>query len=259
MKLMGLVFLLNWRAKMTTMRKTRDQRVQKKIKAVLDNQTGIIENISTSGGFLKLESEIPTETFLLELKISEFKTIKMECEPLWHNSSGVGFRFLDIKDAKEDLFTQYVEKQIQALKIYGKERVFKTEVMVTLKNTNAFGNVYFSNFIEYQGVVREKFLLANVPNLHQLMANGSLRLVTVDTYHRFISNAYFGETLVVELTTSEIKAATCRLEILFKNKATGKMVGEGYQRICLVSEKGRVMRIPENFLGLLNFYHEIKE
>ncbi len=244
---------------MTKMKKDRAPRVQKKIKAILDNGTGIVENISTSGGFLKLPHDIPDAPFHLELKLSEFKHIKMTCSPQWHNEEGVGFKVLEIQEQKEDLFAQYMEKQFQALKEYGRDRVFKTEIVVTLKNTNVFGNVYFANFIEYQGVVREKFLLANVPHLHQLMAEQKIRLVTVDTYNRFIANAYFGDTLVVELTTSEIKAATCRLNIKFTNKATGELIGEGYQRICVVSEKGKVIRIPEDFLGPLNFYQEIKE
>ncbi len=244
---------------MTKLRTNRAPRVQKKIKAVLDNGTGVVENISTSGGFLKMDGDIPTTPFQLDLKISEFKTIKMTCDPQWQSHDGVGFKVLEVQEAKENMFSRYVEKQLQALSVYGKDRVFRTEIMVTLKSTNVFGNVYFSNFIEYQGVVREKFLLANVPDLHDLMANQSIRLVTVDTYNRFISNAYFGDTLVVELTTSDIKAATCQMNISFKNKATGLLVGEGYQRFCVVSAKGKVVRIPENFLGPLNFYHEIKE
>jgi len=244
---------------MTKIKKDRAPRVEKKIKAVLSCGTGIVENISESGGFLRPDQEIPDAPFQLELKISEFKNIKMRCEPQWQSSDGVGFKVLDIQEAQEDLYSEYVEKQLQALRVYGNERVFKTEIMVTLKNTNVFGNVYFANFIEYQGVVREQFLLANVPDLHNLMAEQKIRLVTVDTYNRFISNAYFGDILVVELTTSEIKAATCRLNITFKNKATDELIGEGYQRICVVSEKGKVIRIPETFLGALNFYHEVKE
>ncbi|WDP84526.1 MAG: hypothetical protein HUN05_04655 [Desulfobacter sp.] len=244
---------------MTKSKMSRAPRVDKKIKAVLEKSTGIIENISTSGGFLKLDGDIPTTRFQLELKLSEFKTVKMICDPQWQNQEGVGFKVLEVEQAKEDLFTSYVEKQLKALKIYGQDRIFRTEIMVTLKNTNAFGNVYFSNFIEYQGVVQEKFLLANVPDLHELMANQSIRLVTVDTYNRFLANAYFGDTLVVELTTSDIKAATCRLDISFRDKVTGKLFGEGYQRFCVVSNKGKVIRIPETFLGPLNFYHEIKE
>ena len=244
---------------MTKVKRSRAPRVQKSIKAVLDNGTGVVENISESGGFLRLDGDIPTDPFRLELKISEFKTIKMTCAPQWQNDQGVGFKVLEVEEAGEDLFARYVEKQLQALSVYGEDRIFRTEIMVTLKDTNVFGNVYFSNFIEYQGVVREKFLLANVPDLHDLMASRSIRLVTVDTYNRYISNAYFGDTLVVELTTSDIKAATCRLNITFKNKITGKPIGEGYQRFCVVSERGKVLRIPDNFLGPLNFYHEIRE
>ncbi len=244
---------------MTTGHKQRAPRVKKKIRAVVENHSGIIENISTSGGFLKLDTEPPTEPFTLDLKISEYKTIQMECDPQWSNEVGVGFKVLSVEETKRDLFKEYVEKQIQALGIYGNERVYRTEIVVTLKDTNVFGNVYFSNFIEYQGVIREKFLLEVVPELHDLMATNSIRLVTVDAYNRYISNAYFGDTLEIRLTTSDIKAATCRLNISFKNKKTGELVGEGYQRFCVVSAKGNVIRLPDPLLGPLNFYHEIKD
>ncbi len=239
--------------------KQRAPRVKKKIKAVLDHGTGIIENISSSGGFLKTDSEIPHEPFNIELKISNFKTIKIQCEPQWENDSGVGFKVIDVEDTKEELFNQYVDKQIQALKDFGNDRVFQTEIMVTLKNTNAFGNVYFSNYIEFQGVVREKFFLEKVPGLHELLADNSIRLATVETYNKFINNAYFGDTLLVDLTTSEINGASCRLNITFKNKETGELLGQGFQRVCIVGATGRVMRIPAELLDILDFYQEIKE
>lgn len=238
--------------------KSRDPRVKKKLKAVLENGTGVIENLSASGGFLKTQ-KIPAKPFTIELKISEFRGITLECEPQWRNESGVGFKLAKIEETKEDLFVEYVEKQIRALQIYGEDRVFKTEVVVTLKDTNVFGSVYFSNFIEYQGIIREKFLLQNIPDIHKLLTESRIRLVTVDTYNRYIENAYFGDTLVVELTTSEIQAATCRLNITFTNKDTGRLIGEGYQRFCVVSAKGTVIRIPEEFRGPLDFFHELKE
>jgi enediyne biosynthesis thioesterase len=121
-----------------------------------------------------------------------------------------------------------------------------------------FGNVYFSNYIEYQGSIREKFLLSTVPNLHEILSETGIRLVTVDTYNKFISNSYFGDTLLVELTTSDINASTCRLDIRFKNKTSGKLVGQGYQRFCVVNSRGRVIRIPDVLLHPLDFYQEIE-
>ena len=236
----------------------RPPRVNKKIKAILKNGTGIIENISASGGFLKTVEKIPDENFDIKLKLMGRRTIKINCEPQWYNESGIGFKVSRIENSKQEFFNQYIENQLQALKIYGERRVFTTEILVTLKDTNVFGNVYFSNFIEYQGIIREKFLLSAVPDLHEMLARTSIRLVTVDTYNKYISNAYFGDTLLVELTTSEINAATSRMNITFINKATGELIGQGYQRFCVVSATGKVMRIPDEFLRPLDFYEEVE-
>jgi len=187
------------------------------------------------------------------------KTIGIKCESQWENESGVGFKILDIENSKENFFNKYIENQFQAFKIYGNNRVFTSEIMVTLKDTNVFGNVYFSNYIEYQGNIREKFLLACVPDLHEMLAKTHVMLVTIDTYNKFITSAYFGDILLLELTTSDINAATCTLNITFKNKATGNLVGKGYQRFCVVNSKGKVMRLPEAFLEPLDFYQEIED
>ncbi len=236
----------------------RAPRVKKMIKAILDNGTGIIENLSTSGGYLKTNLNIPKEIFHIKLKLMGCKTIKLNCEPQWNNESGVGFKILGVGDSKVDFFNQYIENQFQAFEIYGENRVFTSEILVTLKDTNVFGNVYFSNYIEYQGMIREKFLLSVVPGLHEMLAKTQIKLVTVDTYNKFISNAYFGDTLLLELTTSDIKAATCKLNINFKNKETGKLVGQGYQQFCVVSAKGKVMRLPDILLKPLDFYQEVE-
>ena len=63
----------------------------------------------------------------------------------------------------------------------------------------------------------------------------------------------------MDLTTSEINGASCRLNITFKNKETGELLGQGYQRVCIVGATGRVMRIPVELLDILDFYQEIKE
>jgi len=195
------------------MKQKRALRVKKKIKARLDDGIGIIENISTSGGFLKLDGNLPRERFNIELQLNRYKSIQMVCDPQWNNDVGVGFKVVDVKDSKAELFNEYVENQIQALKQFGEDRVFKTEITVTLKDTNVFGNVYFSNYIEYQGVVREKFLLATLPEIHEMLSKTRIALATIETYHHFLSSVYFGDTLVAELTTSEINGASCRLNI----------------------------------------------
>ncbi|MCF8092642.1 MAG: hypothetical protein K9K21_00540 [Desulfotignum sp.] len=241
------------------MKQKRAPRVNKKIKARLDDGTGIIENISASGGFVKLDCEIPKKRFNIELQLNRYKSIRVACDPQWHNDVGVGFKVVNVMDSKEALFNEYVESQIQALKHFGTDRVFKTEITVTLKDTNVFGNVYFSNYIEYQGVVREKFLLTTLPEIHEMLSDTRIALATIETYNRFISSLYFGDTLLAELTTSDINGASCKLNINFKNKATGKMVGKGYQRFCVVGSQGKVVRIPDKLMEILDYYQNFED
>ncbi|MCK5835968.1 MAG: thioesterase family protein [Desulfobacula sp.] len=238
--------------------RNRPQRLKKRMNAVLNDGSGIIENISTKGGFLKTDHKISHEAFPIKIKPMGAKTIRINCKPQWKNEHGVGFKIIGIEETKQDFFSQYISNQLQAFESYGDNRIFSSEILVTLKDTNVFGNVYFSNYIEYQGIIREKFLLSTVPDLHKILAQTGIRLVTVDTYNKFISSSYFGDTLVAELTTSDMNAATCRLNIRFKNKDTGNLVGQGYQRFCVISSKGKVIRIPDAFLLPLDFYQEIK-
>ncbi len=239
---------------------SRAPRLKKKLIANFDHGIGIVENISTSGGFLTTDVNIPTgEFFKIELKVMGFKTIKLNCEAQRCMDSGIGFKILDFENSKQDLFNQYIKGQFRALRKFGSNRIFTTEIVITLKDTNVFGNVYFSNFIEYQGIIREKFLLSAVPDLHNMLSANSIRLVTVDTYNRFMQNAYFGDTLLIELTTSAIKASSCKLNITFKNKNTGWIVGKGYQTFCVVKSNGKVIRIPDMFLEPLDFFQEVQD
>lgn len=239
--------------------KARAPRVNKRIPAVLDQGNGIVENISNSGGFLRTDARLTRgQSFNLNLKVMGCKTIKMVCESKRCDPSGIGFKILRFKNARQRLFNQYVENQFASLKQFGESRVFTTEILITLKDTNVFGNVYFSNFIEFQGVIREKFLLATVPDLHDLLTRTCIRLVTIDTYNKYIRNAYFGDVLRVELTTSSIRAASCKLNIVFKNKNTGALIGKGYQSFCVVKANGKVVRLPDELLGPLDFYQEVE-
>jgi len=67
----------------------------------------------------------------------------------------------------------------------------------------------------------------------------------------------------VKIKTSRQKIANILLSIgcvniNFKNKATGKIVGQGYQRLSIVNSEGKVVRIPEILREPLDFYQEVE-
>lgn len=237
--------------------KRKQPRVDKKVKANLsDGKVGIVDHLSKTGGFLKISSEYK-DNFQIDLHINKFQKIKLHCKPEWSNELGCGFHITSIENGKNNLFYQYIEKQFSDLEKYGNERIFKEEIDVMLEHTNAFGNVYFSNFFKYQGICREKMLLRHIPNINEILYNEKLRMVTIDAYNKYINNAYFGDVLIGNVTTKNIEGSHATLLIKFFNKKNGTLIGDGYQNFCCVNSNGKVIKLPKCF-DFLDFYAEVE-
>lgn len=230
-------------------------RVNKKISAQTEEKKSVaISNISKKGGFINIE-EKKEGPFKLDLFINNYKTVELKCMPKWSNKKGFGFEILSIEKNKEEFFNEYIDRQIKSTKELGEDRVFRTEIFINLGETNATGNVYFSNFIKYQGVVRERLLVEHIPGIGKIMQETGIRLVTVDTYHKYKENGYFGDFVIGELTVKEIRGGQAKIIIRFKRKSDGALLGEGYQRFCCVDSSGKVMKMPKLF-EFMEYYLE---
>lgn len=131
------------------------------------------------------------------------------------------------------------------------EKKFVYEKTVLIKQTNVMGNTYFSNFVEWQGEAREKLFLSHPAALTFLKENPHIVLVTHTLHHRFLANAYFGDTIRIELTTRDILDYSLRIVFRFYHSATNVFIGEGWQKICFVDARhNQPCKIPQIFLDL---------
>jgi enediyne core biosynthesis thioesterase len=236
-------------------KKRTDIRIPKNIPATVEGQPSIVENISKHGGFIKINRDALKEQFNIVLQLNKYKSIEIKGQPQWSNEHGVGFKVLQMDEQKKEIFESYLNRQIEMVNQFGTNRIFRTEIVITLGETNATGNVYFSNYFDFQGIVRERCLLAHIPNANKYFMETGYRLVTIDAYNKFINNAYFGDTIIAELTTESMLASQIKVNIRFKNKDTGALIGDGYQNFCCVNAAGRVVKIPKAF-EFLDFYLE---
>lgn len=237
-------------------RKSSGTRLKKRISARINGEEKpvIVDNISTKGGFINI-SEKKNGPFNMNLFINNYRAVELKCEPKWSNDKGFGFEILSIESGKEKFFNEYIDRQLQFISQFGNDNVFRTEIFINLGETNATGNVYFANFVKYQGVVRERAICTHVPGINQIMLETGIRLVTVDTYHKYKENGYFGDVVIGELTVGEILGGQAKLNIRFKRKADGALLGEGYQRFCCVDRSGKVMKMPKLF-QFMEYYAE---
>ena len=131
-------------------------------------------------------------------------------------------------------------------------KVFSYERDVTLKQTNAFGNTYFANYIEWQGEAREKFLLQHPDTLIYLKTNPHIVLITCCVYHRYIENTFFGDCVRIEVGSRDILKYSFVLVFRYFNKANGRWIGEGWQKVCFRNIKtSLICEIPQLILDLI--------
>ncbi len=129
---------------------------------------------------------------------------------------------------------------------------FVCERDITLKQTNAFGNTYFANYVEWQGEAREKFLLQHPATPEFLRANPQLVLVTYCVFHRYIDNTYFGDHIRIEVTSKDIQKYSLILVFRYFNDSSNKVVGEGWQKVCFRdAQKGVLVEVPQLILDLV--------
>lgn len=131
------------------------------------------------------------------------------------------------------------------------EKKFAVEKVVLFKQTNVIGNTYFSNYIEWQGEVRERFFLSHPAAPMFLQANPNIMLITHSLSHRFINNSFFGDVIRIELTTKNILEYSVVMIFRYFNAQTNKLIGEGWQKVCFMDRNQNIpCKVPQIFLDL---------
>lgn len=121
--------------------------------------------------------------------------------------------------------------------------------VVTFRDTNLFGNVYFVNHLVWQGECREHFLRQHAGDvLDQL--HDSLLLVTVSCRCDYLEelNAFDEIVLRMSLVESVQNRIDLRFDYFRVERDREALVAVGQQRIACMSRQGeRVVpaRIPE--------------
>lgn len=129
----------------------------------------------------------------------------------------------------------------------GKEFVFKHTVY--LSETNAIGGVvYFSNYVKWQGMVREDFFMKTFPNWIEIMKEvdeGKVHMITVEEHSNFRRHAFFGDTVIIKLQTANVKRCSFDLKFKVYRNSLEELIYEGWQTLTFMDYKGDFIAIPE--------------
>jgi enediyne core biosynthesis thioesterase len=126
------------------------------------------------------------------------------------------------------------------------KRVYEYRHIVSFEDTNLVGNVYYANYIRWQGRCREMFLFEHVPSIVAQFQDG-LALVTTRCSCEYLAELYAFDRLVLRMSLEELTQS--RISFLFeywRQSASGEeLIARGEQQVaCMRRTKDQVEPIP---------------
>jgi enediyne biosynthesis thioesterase len=127
--------------------------------------------------------------------------------------------------------------------------------VVSLEETNAFGNVYFTHFLRWQGRCREMFLREYAPEV--LAGARGLHLVTTRCACEYFAELAAFDSLTIRMHASEINQNRITLSFEYwRSDAAGKdLVARGEQEVAWLVKEGdqyTPTRIPPVLLAAID-------
>jgi YbgC/YbaW family acyl-CoA thioester hydrolase len=131
-------------------------------------------------------------------------------------------------------------------------KIFELKHTVYFNETNAMGGVvYYSNYAKWQGMVREDYFIKTVPEwkfIIQEVVKGNVNMITVEEHSHFIRHAFFGEELIIRLSTADIRKYSFNMLFEIVRETNNELVYKGWQKLAFDDFKGKFVPIPEPML-----------
>lgn len=144
-------------------------------------------------------------------------------------------------------------------------RFYEYKHIVGFEETNLVGNVYFANFIRWQGRCREMFVRHYAPDISQLLEQ-NLALVTTRTSCEFLAEAVAFDEISIRMKLAALKQNRISMRFEYWRILTdndSELIARGEQEIaCMQREDGTEGRktnyvptqIPETLRAALENY-----
>jgi len=128
------------------------------------------------------------------------------------------------------------------------ESYFEYRFITTFEETNVVGNIYFANFVVWQGKCREMFLYEYCPDIINEIYNG-LALITLDLSVQYISQFFAFDKVVMRmyLETQSSSRLLMRFEYLKEeeDKSLTLCCKGTHATAAMIEVNGKM--IPTNF------------
>ena len=125
---------------------------------------------------------------------------------------------------------------------------------IHLSDTNTFGSVYYSRFIDFQGEAREEFLQYFMGKDLLTFINEGYGIVTIEIRCKYKAPLFVFDDVTVNLQVPVIKRTKFKLSMITEKINGKQQAAVGEQWIGFTAPDGKVIPIPEIVLNNLKHY-----
>jgi enediyne core biosynthesis thioesterase len=134
------------------------------------------------------------------------------------------------------------------------EQYYEYRHIVGFEETNLVGNVYYVNYVRWQGRCREMFLLEHAPSVLDELRAG-LKLFTISAECEYLSEATAFDELGIRMRLEELTQTQIVFAFEYVRLRDGReeLIARGRQRVACMQATGPA-RVPEQLRRALEGY-----
>lgn len=143
----------------------------------------------------------------------------------------------------------------EALQTYGTnvlnmpKKTFTYHLETSLKHSNATQNIYFSNYVEWQGAARERWFFEAISS-NMLQDQGVF--VTKSVQQEYLKEGFPFQSIECHLNSFHIQK--CAFWLLFRFFNQNELLSYGCQHIVFTNHNKRIARLPQNVITKIQQY-----
>lgn len=119
---------------------------------------------------------------------------------------------------------------------------------IFLKDLTVYGNVYFSNYFDWQGEAREAMLNEIIKSSNSPIKK-NLKLVTLSASVKYKGEINIGDSVRIEVSPTKLTLTTVELTFTYRKNPTNQVVAEGHQRIGFTTSNGEIVPLPQELIA----------
>jgi len=137
-------------------------------------------------------------------------------------------------------------------------KVYEYQHTVTFEETNLIGNVYYTNFLKWQGMCREHFLRDNVDDFLSLLDQG-WGIVTTHCSCQYVLELFAFEEVVIRMSLRDQISNRMVMDFEYwrNNDNQAELVATGEQGVAFIDttkEHGKTNALPKSVAKVIKAY-----